>query len=185
VKKEQDKSAIYLVGYRASGKTSAGRAVASELSRLFVDTDRLVEESEGRAIASIFAESGEPVFRRLESEALAAVGTRVLEGERLVVATGGGIVLSRENVERMSSTGYVVWLRAPASVLQDRIERDPASARTRPALSGESAVAEVAEVLERRYSLYEAAADCVVDTGDLDEEQVCGAVLEAITELPK
>jgi shikimate kinase len=85
----------------------------------------------------------------------------------------------------MSSTGYVVWLRAPASVLQDRIERDPASARTRPALSGESAVAEVAEVLERRYSLYEAAADCVVDTGDFDEAQVCGAVLEAITELLK
>ena len=100
MKKEQDKSAIYLVGYRASGKTSVGRAVALGLSRLFVDTDRLVEESEGRSIASIFAESGEPVFRRLESEALAAVGTRVLEGELLVVATGGGIVLSRENVER-------------------------------------------------------------------------------------
>lgn len=183
MKKEQDKAAIYLVGYRASGKTSAGRAVAEALSRLFVDTDQLIEDSSGREISAIFADSGEAVFRQLESEALAAVKARVLEGERLVVATGGGIVLSQENIEGMRSTGHLVWLRAPASVLQERIERDPASIRNRPALSGVDAVAEVEEVLKRRYSLYEAAADCVVDTGDLDEEQVCGAVLDAIAEL--
>jgi len=183
LKKEQDTRAIYLIGYRASGKTTVGRSVAALLSRLFLDTDHLIEDSAGRDIAAIFNDSGEPAFRGLESGVLELVAARALAGEELVVATGGGIVLMEENVKRMRATGHLVWLRAPAAVLRRRIERDPQTGRNRPALAGESAAAEVEDVLARRYPLYEAAADRIVDTGDLDEEQVCGAVVEAITEL--
>ena len=183
--KDQHKSAVYLIGYRASGKTSVGRAVASALSRLFVDTDLLIEDSAGRDIAAIFRDSGEPAFRQLESETLETLSARALAGEELVVATGGGIVLSEENCELMRATGLVIWLRAPASVLRERIEGDPGTARRRPALSGDSASAEVEDVLRRRYSLYEVAADCIVDTAELGQVEVCQAVVEAITENPE
>ena len=180
--KDQHKSAVYLIGYRASGKTSAGRAVASALSRLFVDTDLLIEDSAGRDIAAIFRDSGEPAFRQLESEVLEKLSVRALAGEELVVATGGGLVLSEENCERMRKTGLVIWLRAPASVLRERIEGDPGTVRNRPALSGDSSAAEVEDVLRRRYPLYEAAADRVVDTVELGREEVCRAVVAAIRE---
>ena len=183
--KEQHKSAVYLIGYRASSKTSAGRAVASALARLFADTDRLIEDSAGRDIASIFRDSGETAFRQLESEVLETLSARALAGEELVVATGGGIVLSEENCERMRKTGLVIWLRAPASVLRERIEGDPGTVRNRPALSGDSAVEEVEDVLGRRYPLYDAAADRIVDTAELDREEVCAAIVAAIMENPE
>ena len=63
---DQHSSTVYLIGYRASGKTSAGRALAARLCRDFVDTDHLVEAEAGREIAAIFEESGEEAFRHLE-----------------------------------------------------------------------------------------------------------------------
>ena len=182
---DQHSSAVYLIGYRASGKTTAGRALAARLSRAFVDTDHLIEARAGRDIAAIFAESGEDAFRQLEGEILEKICERSRRGEELVVATGGGIVLRAENVERMRESGKVVWLRAPAAVLEKRIGADPATGRNRPPLSGDSAAAEVEDVLRERYPLYEAAAECIVDTGELGQEEVCRAVAAAITEKPE
>lgn len=181
---DQHSSAVYLIGYRASGKTTAGRALASRLCREFVDTDHLIEAEAGREIAVIFEESGEDAFRQIETGILGKICERSRRGEELVVATGGGIVLRTENVQNMRDSGKVVWLRASAAVLGKRIGADPATGRNRPPLSGDSAVAEVEDVLRGRHPLYEAAADCIVDTGDLDQEEVCRAVAAAITEKP-
>lgn len=185
MKKEQDKSAIYLVGYRASGKTTVGRALAARLCREFVDTDHLVETEAGREIAVIFQESGEEAFRHLESEILRRVCERASRGEELVVATGGGVVLLADNIKLMRNSGKVVWLRAPAAVLEQRIGADPATGRSRPPLQGASAASEVEEVLKRRYPLYEASAECIVDTGDLDPEEVCSVIATALREKPE
>ena len=182
---DQHSSAVYLVGYRASGKTTVGRALAARLCREFVDTDHLVEAEAGREIAAIFKESGEEAFRYLESEVLRRVCERSSQGEGLVVATGGGIVLLAENIKLMRNSGKVVWLRAPAAVLEERIGADPATARNRPPLEGASAASEVEEVLRRRYPLYEASAECIVDTGDLDQEEVCSVIAAALREKPE
>ena len=182
---DQQSSAVYLVGYRASGKTTVGRALAARLCREFVDTDHLVETEAGREIAVIFQESGEEAFRHLESEILRRVCERASRGEELVVATGGGVVLLADNIKLMRNSGKVVWLRAPAAVLEQRIGADPATGRSRPPLQGASAASEVEEVLKRRYPLYEASAECIVDTGDLDPEDVCSVVAAALREKPE
>ena len=182
---DQHSSAVYLVGYRASGKTTVGRALAARLCREFVDTDHLVETEAGREIAVIFQESGEEAFRHLESEILRRVCERASRGEELVVATGGGVVLLGDNIKLMRNSGKVVWLRAPAAVLEQRIGADPATGRSRPPLQGASATSEVEEVLKRRYPLYEASAECIVDTGDLDPEEVCSVIATALREKPE
>ena len=182
---DQQSSAVYLVGYRASGKTTVGRALAARLCREFVDTDHLVETEAGREIAVIFQESGEEAFRHLESEILRRVCERASRGEELVVATGGGVVLLADNIKLMRNSGKVVWLRAPAAVLEQRIGADPATGRSRPPLQGASAASEVEEVLKRRYPLYEASAECIVDTGDLDPEEVCSVIATALREKPE
>ena len=182
---DQHSSAVYLVGYRASGKTTVGRALAARLCREFVDTDHLVETEAGREIAVIFQESGEEAFRHLESEILRRVCERASRGEELVVATGGGVVLLADNIKLMRNSGKVVWLRAPAAVLEQRIGADPATGRSRPPLQGASAASEVEEVLKRRYPLYEASAECIVDTGELDPEEVCSVIATALREKPE
>ena len=182
---DQHSSAVYLVGYRASGKTTVGRALAARLCREFVDTDHLVEAEAGKEIAVIFQESGEEAFRHLESEILRRVCERASRGEELVVATGGGVVLLADNIKLMRNSGKVVWLRAPAAVLEQRIGADPATGRSRPPLQGASAASEVEEVLKRRYPLYEASAECIVDTGELDPEEVCSVIATALREKPE
>lgn len=82
---------IVLVGFMGAGKTTVGRALAAWLGRTFVDTDELIAAAAGRSIADIFAEDGEPFFRRLEAEAI----IEVLTGAPAVVSLGGGAVGTR------------------------------------------------------------------------------------------
>jgi shikimate kinase len=168
------------VGYRGSGKTSVGRELARALGCGFADTDRLVEEEAGKSIARLFAEDGEAAFRARESAALDAVLRRARAGERLVVATGGGVVLAARNTAAMREAGTVVWLSAPAVVLGARIAADPGSASSRPALRGATATGEVEAVLKEREPLYRAAAHLEVSTAGLRDEEAARRVLLAL-----
>lgn len=155
-----------------------GSILAEDLERGFADTDRLVESLTGTSIARYFAEAGEPAFRDRESEALQALLDRDLAGERLVVATGGGIVLRRANVAAMRASGVVVWLSVPAPVLRRRIDEDPTSASTRPSLTGGSSAGEVEKVLAEREPLYRGAADLELDAGSLSAKELSRRIVD-------
>ena len=173
-------SAAFLVGYRGSGKTVVGELLAAELGWELVDTDALVEHALGMTIAEYFAQEGEAAFRERESQALHAVTARLRAGERLLVSTGGGIILDRANVSEMRQSGLVVWLRASVDVLERRIGGDPATLGARPALQGSSSVSEVGAVLTARLPLYEAAAHVTISTDSLTPTQVAGDALRLI-----
>ncbi|MBY0228554.1 MAG: shikimate kinase, partial [Gemmataceae bacterium] len=143
-------SLLFLIGARGSGKTTAARLVAERLGRDWIDADAELERRAGRTVSELFAAEGEAAFRALESEVLADLCGRT----RLVVATGGGVVLSPINRERMRSTGRVVWLRADPTALWARISADPTTAARRPALAG-GGPEEVAQVLAAREALYQ------------------------------
>jgi shikimate kinase len=173
---------VYLVGYRGSGKTAVGRLLAARLGWPFCDADLLLEARAGRSIASIFAADGELAFRDLESAVIDELAARSLGGERLVVATGGGIVLRPRNVEVLRRSGIVVWLEASAGELRRRIGLDPRSASQRPALSpGGTAVDEVEAVLRAREPLYRAAAHHSISTDGRSPAEVMEAVLPWLT----
>ena len=80
---------IVLIGYRCSGKTTVGKALASMLNMQFIDTDQAVEKSSGRSIDQIVMRSGWAQFRALEKEII----SRAAAKDKLVIATGGGVVL--------------------------------------------------------------------------------------------
>jgi len=171
---------VFLIGYRGSGKSSVGRALAAKLQWDLCDTDSLVEEATGQSIAEYFSVEGEAAFRVREAEALASVVRQAGSGRKLVAATGGGIILNPANVDSMRRTGTVVWLVASVETLQRRIGGDPASGAMRPALQGSSSVDEVEKVLREREPLYRAAAHFEILAEHRSPEEIASGVLEQL-----
>ncbi len=89
-----------------TGKSTVGQLVAAKLGHEFVDMDTLIEQREGRPIPRIFAESGEPYFRQLEAAVCKELATR----SGLVIATGGGALVSEPNLRVMEQSGLVICL---------------------------------------------------------------------------
>lgn len=174
--------AVFLIGYRASGKTTVGLALARRLGCGFVDTDRLVEEdlratTSVTTIAQCFTELGEAAFRSRETVALRAVCQRIDAGERLVVATGGGMVLAPHNVELLRAHGQVVWLSAGVETLVRRLQGDSGSVDSRPALTAHgTAASEIGLLLALREPKYRATAHLEVSTEGRDPEAIAAAV---------
>jgi len=139
---------IALVGLRGAGKSSVGRELALRLEVPFLELDQRVEELAGMPLGEIFSLQGEEHFHRLEAEALEGV---LASGERMVLATGGSIVASTSNFERLRASCRTIWLRAaPEEHLQrvaDQGDRRPMQGRPR-------ALQELKELLARREPLY-------------------------------
>ncbi len=167
------KKTVFLVGPRASGKTTVGRLLARALGRRFADTDVRLENDLGMSIARFVAEKGWPAFREAESRALRDVCDGE-GGKGLVVSTGGGMVLSVENRNYMRSRGVVVYLSAPLAVLAGRLARN-GDAEKRPSLTGGAIADEVGQVMAEREPLYRACAHFIVDAAAAPEA-VCSVV---------
>jgi shikimate kinase len=156
-----------------AGKTSVGRPVARQLGREFLDSDDQVEARTGRTVREIFESDGEPAFRALETEALAAALER---SEPVVVAAAGGVVLNAENRRLLRQAGTVVWLHADPAVLAGRV----GSSDHRPLL-GDDPAGVLARMEGERAALYREVADHVVDVGELGVDEAVAAVLEVAT----
>ena len=151
---------LYLVGARASGKTTVGKTLATKLGLPFADTDQHLLERAGRTVDQIVEAEGWPGFRQRESAALREVTDAHKSG--CVVSTGGGMVLAETNRTLMRQRGMVVFLDAPVEVLAERLGRNPLSSQ-RPSLTGKGLMEEIGDVLKERRPLYEAAAHHIVD----------------------
>jgi len=160
---------LVLVGLMGAGKTTVGQMCAARLGRAFVDTDDLVETLAHASVGEIFASVGEARFRELEQQAVAEA---CASPEPLVIACGGGAVLAPESRRLLRAAGTVVWLRAPTSVLRDRV--GDGSGRPLLASGTDSNLERLAGLREGAYS---AAAHASVDTEDLDPDGVVDAVL--------
>ena len=158
---------IFLVGARAAGKTTIGKALAQFLGLPFIDTDQYLLETGGRTVSEIVAAEGWPGFRARESANLLEVADKFSDGG--VIATGGGIVLAKGNRELMRERGTVLYLSAPAEVLAQRLSKDPL-AYQRPSLTGKGLIEEMAQVLDERQPLYHEAAHHVLDAVHTPEE---------------
>jgi shikimate kinase len=112
---------VVLIGFMGAGKTTVGRALAQRLRWNFLDLDDLIEQREQKTVAEIFASSGEPGFRRLETAALNAVLQDRTIGNDLVLALGGGAFVQEQNREALAMAGAItVLLEAPVEELRRR-----------------------------------------------------------------
>lgn len=149
---------IFLVGLMGAGKTSVGRLLARRLGKTFYDCDHEIERATGVKVAVIFEIEGEAGFRAREAKTLAEL---VKRGD-IVLATGGGAVLSADNRKQLTENGVVVYLRAAAADLWSRTRHD----RNRPLLKTEGPLAKLQQLFDERDPLYRQVADIIVDTGD-------------------
>ncbi len=148
---------IFLVGMMGAGKTSVGRILSKRLSKVFYDSDQVVEERTGVKIPVIFEIEGESGFRLRESSVL----DELTSLDDIVLATGGGAVLAPENRDRLRARGTVVYLRASVKDLLNRTRND----KNRPLLQTADPRARLNELFEARDPLYRAIAHMTIDTG--------------------
>lgn len=163
---------IFLIGFRAVGKSTVGRLVAERLGYQFLDTDEMIGRQAGASVQEIVSQQGWEHFRRLESEALLAAA----QGGARVVATGGGAILHRQAWAEIGPAGMVVWLKADLAELTRRLQEDQSTAELRPSLSGGDIYAELAEVLAARTPLYMQTADLEVDTDRLAVAEIVATI---------
>jgi len=166
---------IFLTGFSFSGKSLVAPLVAQALRWRAVDLDDLIEEAAGRPVPQIFADEGEPGFRRREREAL----REVCREKGVVVATGGGVVLAEENRRAMGEGGFVVCLEARPETIWRRLQQPGGRPKSeRPLLQGGDPLGRIRWLKGLRQPLY-ALADGAVHTDELSPEEVAAEVVRA------
>lgn len=162
---------IYLIGFMGAGKTTVGKLLAEQLKRGFVEMDEAIERREGKKIVDIFSLYGESYFREKEKEVLKDIAQK----SGLVVSCGGGIVIDKENIEILKSTGTVFWLMASPEVIYQRTR----GCSVRPLLNVDNPKERIKELLSRRLSLYQQAHH-YIDTSHLSPQEVVRKIIEVL-----
>ena len=181
---------ITLTGFMGCGKSSVGRCLSELLCCPFMDLDAVIEESQGRIIPDIFAAEGEAAFRQMEVEAL----SRIIEAQQLrgnvVVALGGGAVMTPECAELVRENTLCIYLRASVSTLVERLASETES---RPLLCQNTSSSMPAEgaklsdhqlrnrievLLAQRAATSENTASIIIDTDGKSIDQICTEILK-------
>lgn len=153
---------ICLIGFRCSGKSTIGRALAEKLAWKFFDTDEFLIEQEKRSISELFQMYGELRFRMLEAQCLFR-----LPKQNLILSSGGGLVENIEAINFLKRKAVFVYLKVPMDVLIQRRREDPGD---RPLLFGARDITEeYALAFENRKGLYESIADVEIPVAQYDE----------------
>ena len=167
---------IVLIGYRCSGKTGVGKILARGLKRGFLDTDTLIEDDAGCPIETIVSNEGWDYFRDLEKR----IAKEVARENNLVIATGGGIVMDRDNVNHLKRNGWIVWLKTDAQTVKERMEKEERSGIKRPSLTGNDPLEEIKQVLRVRTPIYQQTGNLMVDTSTSSIREVAASIMEAL-----
>lgn len=153
------------------GKSTIGRRLAKQIGWNFVDSDEEIEAAAGCSVADIFSMHGEPIFRDLEKRVI----SRLVAGEPLVIATGGGAWMQEAVRESIRGRATSVWLRADLEVLVERVSKR----HHRPLLEKGDKRAIMEKLMGERYPVY-ASADLTVDSNAGPHEKVVERVIAAL-----
>lgn len=154
-----------------AGKTTVGRILARKLGWRYCDADKVIETVAGKTVPDIFSAFGEEYFRDLESETLYSLAGKTKQ----VIATGGGAVMREENREAMKKGGVVIYLKAPMSVIWERVRHS----KTRPLLNVDNPFDAAEELLRKRAPSYETA-DITIDTENLTPEEAASEIMKRL-----
>ena len=160
---------IFLCGFMGCGKTTVGEILAKQLGLPLIDTDAYIVEQEGRSIPEIFAQEGEPYFRKVEAQAI-----RTLCTKNAVIACGGGAMLNPDSAAYARENGAVVLLNESFDTCYARIQGDT----NRPIVQ-RSTKEELHQLFDQRAGIYRAHASHVVD-GGVSPEQMAERVAAAV-----
>lgn len=162
---------IFLTGFSGTGKSTVAELVAKQLGWTALDTDAIITERAGKSPAEILTSDGEERFRDLEREAIAEAASR----ENVIIATGGGAVVAKENRRAMADGGLIVCLEATPGTLLDRMGGE--AAKGRPMLASDNPLDRIISLKAERQRYY-ALADHIVSTEGQSAKDIAAAVAE-------
>ncbi|HTI01184.1 MAG TPA: 3-dehydroquinate synthase [Acidisoma sp.] len=162
---------IVLVGIMGAGKTAVGKRLAGNLGLPFVDTDHEVEAAAGFSVSEIFERFGEAAFRDVERRVI----RRLLDGPRVVLATGGGAFMDAETRGVIRGRGLSIWIRAPLALLLKRV----AGRTHRPLLMSGDPGTILQGLMKLRHPIY-AEADIVIDSRDESVDSMASRLAETV-----
>jgi shikimate kinase len=165
---------VVLCGFMATGKTSVGKHLAALLEYEFLDMDATIEAETGMSIPQIFASQGEPAFRALECRVVEQVAQRC----GCVIATGGGTIANRQNLDNLKRGGIVIALTADPETILLRT----GSGESRPMLGKGDHMQRIRSLMEQRAPAY-AMADITVDTSSSSIEEVAEIIVNRLREI--
>jgi len=165
-----------LIGLMGCGKSSIGRRLSKKLKMPLVDLDDIIVQEAGMSIPEIFAHDDEQHFRDLESAALA----RHI-GHRVILASGGGVILREANRKLLKSHPPVIWLKASPEFIAHRIAGDP----NRPLLANQDALTRLTELAAERYPLYSECADLVIDRESMEKDDITECIIKYLKKCVK
>ncbi len=167
---------IYLVGPMGAGKTTIGRQLASAIGHAFHDSDAVVVEKAGADIPWIFDLEGETGFRQREEHVI----DTLTQQSGIVLATGGGAILSENNRKNLRGRGVVVYLKTSIRYQLFRTQKD----RNRPLLLKGNRRKILTDLLTAREPLYLETADLVVSTDKSNPRVIIGSILNYLDAHP-
>lgn len=162
---------IVLVGLMGAGKSTVGRRLAQILELPFSDSDAEIEAAAGETISEIFENRGETVFRDGERRVL----KRLLTGDKMVLATGGGTFMDADTRELISQNAISIWLNASLDMLMERVLRRD----NRPLLQKGDPQEIMENLIDERYPVY-ATADISVDSHNGPHKVTVSRILDAL-----
>lgn len=163
---------IYLIGLMGSGKTTLGKILSKKLDKIFYDSDQVIEEKLGVDVPMIFEYEGEEGFREREKDIL----QELVSKKNIVLATGGGIILSKSNRDLLAKNGIVIYLKSNQKDLILRMKND----KTRPLLQNGNIEEIIKKLCKEREPLYEEIADFEIMTKNKRIHEIVNEIMSVI-----
>ena len=161
---------IFLIGFMGCGKSSVSAYLSRMLAMQVAEMDAVLVARAGMPITEIFATYGEEYFRNMESNLIMELGRQA----GTIISCGGGVPMREVNVRNMRKNGRVVLLTAAPETIYERVKDDTG----RPILNGHMNVPYIAELMQKRRPIYEAAADITVSTDGRSLQQICEELIQ-------
>lgn len=174
----KQKRNVILIGFMGCGKTTVGLRLSYKLRIPVEDTDKLIEQKEGRSIREIFAEEGEAYFRQQETELLKSLKER---SYARIISVGGGTPVNPANQELLKKCGTVIYFRLRPETVYERLKEDT----TRPLLQCENPLEKIRQLMEARKEAYEKCADIIIDVDDMEVEEILHQIVSKLHDMER
>ena len=162
---------IIITGFMGTGKSVVAKELARKLKMVFIDMDQIIEERQGTSIADIFTRYGEKYFRAQENKLIKELSQK----ENMVIATGGGTLLSSDNARILGQKGQIICLYADSQTIYNRVNKK----NNRPLLKRENVLSEINRLLEERKKIYDNI-KWKIDTTNLNIQEVTDKIISLL-----